>query len=317
MIEDNLTYIKRIIKLSSIIVGILFLLFIYFISPDNSNRTNTIEISSGDSIKSIATTLKNNHIIRSTSLLRLSISLMGGENKIKAGVYQFDKPQDVFTIAYRLSHEKYGYIPVKLTFPEGITSKDILNIIYSKYPNLNSSSTISLKEGYLFPDTYFFPPNADINMITNRMYKEYDTKIKVLRDNINRSGHSESDIIKMASILEKEVNSTEDRRMVADLLWRRISNGMLLQVDSTLGYVTGKESLELTMNDLSSNSPYNTYKYKGLPPTPISNPGIDAISSAINPISNEYLFFLTDKEGKVHYSKTYEEHLRFKKKYIR
>ncbi len=92
---------------------------------------------------------------------------------------------------------------------------------------------------------------------------------------------------------------------------------MLLQVDSTLGYINGKTSFELTLKDLATSSPYNTYKNKGLPPAPISNPGLGAIEAAIFPIKNDYFFFLTDSEGNTHFSKTYAEHLRFKKMYIR
>ncbi len=319
-------FVSRIFVLVMVPVVLLVLVLFYFVSaPFGSfGKPLMIEINSGDSLKTIAGEIKDNKIIRSSDLLRLMISVYGGQNKIKAGVYEFDKPANVFNVAYRLSHQDYGYIPVKLTFPEGINSKEVLSIIDSKFPDLKNKPNyetdkllIVSNEGYLFPDTYFFPPNADIKVITDRMLSEYKRKMKKYQSVIASSGHTESDIIIAASILEEEVKTSDDRKMVADLLWRRIAKGMPLQVDSTLGYIDGKKSSDLTLNDLAANSPFNTYKNKGLPPTAISNPGIDAIEAAMYPTKNDYIFFLTSQDGKTYFSKTYAEHLNFKKLYIR
>jgi len=340
-------FILKMFKLSTIIFLLIFFTIIYFASaPFGSFSTPVMmEITSGESLKNIAKDLEDTGVVRSPNFLRFLVSAYGGEKKIKAGVYEFDKPADVFNVAYRLSHQDYGYIPIKLTFPEGINSREVLVIINSKYPNLNNSSNpsndsnlngsssanstdietaetnelaeISSKEGYLFPDTYFFPPNADVKMIIGRMYSEYQRKISKYQSEILASGHTEKEIITMASILEEEVKTTEDKKLAADLLWRRIQNGMPLQVDSTLGYINGKKSSDLTLSDLATSSAFNTYRNKGLPPSPISNPGLDAIEAAINPTKNNYLFFLTDTDGKTYFSTTYAEHLRFKKLYIR
>jgi UPF0755 protein len=316
----------RILKLILIPIVIFILVTIYFVLPPfgSFSKPLMIEITSGDSLKTISTEIRDVGVIRSADLLRLMISINGGQNNIKAGVYKFDKPLSVFTVAYRLSHQDYGYSPIKLTFPEGINSSTILSIIDSKLPDIKNSpdfeadkSMLISKEGYLFPDTYFFPPNVDLKTIVNRMSAEFKRKIKKYEDDILKSGHTESEIIIMASILEEEVKTAEDRRMVADLLWRRIKNGMLLQVDSTLGYVNGKKSKDLTMSDLAMNSLYNSYKHKGLPPGPISNPGLDAIEAAISPTPNDFVFFLTGDDGKTYFSKTYAEHLKFKRLYIR
>ena len=126
-----------------------------------------------------------------------------------------------------------------------------------------------------------------------------------------------SDIIKMASILEGEARTTETRRTIAGILWRRISLGMPLQVDASFKYINGKGTFELTPRDLAIDSPYNSYTHKGLPPTPISNPGIDAIASAVTPIKTNYIYFLSDKEGNMHYAVTYAEHLANKAKYLK
>ena len=319
-------FLHRISKVILMVLVLLFTIAVYFLSAPFGSFKNPvmIEIDSGDSLKTISKEIKDAGIIKSSGLLKLMISIDGGQNKIKAGVYEFDRPASIFSVAYRLSHQDYGYIPVKITFPEGINAREILNIIDSKLPDLKNTPNyeadknfIVSNEGYLFPDTYFFPPNADLKTIAERMSSEFKRKIQKYQDSILQSGHTESEIIIMASILEEEVKTPEDRKMVADLLWRRIANGMPLQVDSTIGYINGKKSSDLTLDDLAMNSLYNTYKNKGLPPSPISNPGLDAIEAAITPSKNDYVFFLTGDDGKTYFSKTYAEHLKFKKLYIR
>lgn len=319
-------FIVRILKIVLIPIILLFLIVTYFASaPFGSfDKPVMLEINSGDSLKTISNEMKDANIIKAPNLLRLMVSFYGGQNKIKAGFYEFDKPTNVFNVAYRLSHQDYGYIPVKLTFPEGINFKGVLNIIDTKFPNLKNQANyesgkllVTSMEGYLFPDTYFFPPNADIRTIVERMLSEYKRKIQKYTSYIAQSGHTESEIIIMASILEEEVKTAEDKKKVADLLWRRIANGMPLQVDSTLGYINGKKSSDLTLADLAMNSAYNTYKNKGLPPGPISNPGINSIEAAIFPTKNEYTFFLTGDDGNTYFSRTYAEHLKNKNLHIR
>ena len=130
------------------------------------------------------------------------------------------------------------------------------------------------------------------------------------------SSKDKSDIVAMASILEKEVKSSEDRRIVSGILWKRIKIGMALQVDATLDYERNKTSAELTAEDLKEDSPYNTYTRTGLPPSPINNPGLDAIKAALEPKASLYLYFLTDSDNNVHYAKDFEEHKRNKEKYL-
>ena len=121
----------------------------------------------------------------------------------------------------------------------------------------------------------------------------------------------------MASIIEGEAVTPEDRRIVSGILWTRMKNGMRLGVDAPFAYIMGKGSLELTQTDLATTSPYNTYRVAGLPPTPINNPGIDAIAAALAPSSTPYLYYLSDKEGSMHYARTFAEHKLNKEKYLR
>ena len=148
------------------------------------------------------------------------------------------------------------------------------------------------------------------------MHSNFLKKINTVKKIILNSGHSESDIVITASILEGEALPA-DRSTVAGILWKRISTGMPLQVDSSIKYITGKGSVDLSLNDLKINSPYNTYVYTGLPPTPINNPGIQAIISAATPTQTDYLYFLTEKDGTIHYAKTFAEHVANKVKYLK
>ena len=121
----------------------------------------------------------------------------------------------------------------------------------------------------------------------------------------------------MASLIEKEASGEKDRNIVSGILWKRIEKGIPLQVDAPFLYILGKESSELTKSDLSINSPFNTYKYKGLTPSPIGNPGLDSIKAAINPEDSPYLYYLHDAEGNIHYARTYSEHQKNIRTYLK
>ena len=149
------------------------------------------------------------------------------------------------------------------------------------------------------------------------MIGNFGERIKILEEDIKKFGKSESDVIKMASILENEARLYESRQIVAGILWKRISLKIALQVDAAFKYINGKTTEDLTLDDLKINSPYNTYNRLGLPPTPISNPGLLAIKAAVNPIKTQYLYFLSDKSGNMHYAITLEEHAENKWKYLK
>ena len=137
-----------------------------------------------------------------------------------------------------------------------------------------------------------------------------------LEQTYGTSTRSRTDIVTMASILEKEAKNTRDRKMIAGVLWNRLDRGMLLQVDAVFLYTIGRTTFDLTMKDLASDSPYNTYRYKGLPPTPIGSPSLDSLVAAMTPTKSDYLFYLADNDHVTHYSKTYREHLRKKRLYL-
>ena len=151
-----------------------------------------------------------------------------------------------------------------------------------------------------------------------KMLENFDSKLtQQMRADIKAQGKTIFDIVRMASIVEAEVPHEADRPMITGILWKRLDAGMALQVDSALNYVTAGKNRSLTAEELKIDSPYNTYKYRGLPPTPIGNPGLSALRAAIYPTHTAYWYFLSDKDGKTHFAKTLEEHNENKSKYLR
>jgi len=170
----------------------------------------------------------------------------------------------------------------------------------------------------LFPDTYRVFRDASISDIVKKILDNFNQKLtSELRFEIKSQGKNIHQILTLASILEKEVSTDQDRKLVAGIFYKRLELGMPLQADSTVNYVTGKDSSRASAKDLEIDSPYNTYKYRGLPPGPISNPGISSILAAIYPSSNNYLYFLTTPDGQVIYNETHDQHVIDKAKYYR
>ena len=173
-------------------------------------------------------------------------------------------------------------------------------------------------EGYLFPDTHRVYADDDVVAIVARLLSNFDEKIsEKMRDEIADQHRTLYEMIIMGSIIEREVATNNDRAKVSDILWSRMRVGMPLQVDSSVNYVTEKGHAAITKKDSRIESPYNTYRFKGLPVGPISNPGIKSIKAALYPDETPYAYFLTDKQGNVHYGRTLEEHNENKYKYLK
>ncbi|MBI3458735.1 endolytic transglycosylase MltG, partial [Candidatus Azambacteria bacterium] len=173
-------------------------------------------------------------------------------------------------------------------------------------------------EGYLFPDTYRIFKDESLKYLIEKIFNNLDSKLTVdLRNEIRSQGKTIFEIITMASIIEKEVKTPDDKKIVAGILWKRLSVNMPLQVDASLGYITGKTSRQLTKNDLSLTSPYNTYTYRGLPRGPISNPSLESIMAATYPQESEFWYYLSTKNGQTIFSKNFEDHKKAKQKYLR
>lgn len=320
-IKEGPNYKKWISVIAAI--GILLFVFMWniFVPAFVSIQSDgiMIEIKKGYGARQVGNALESQGIIKSSTAFVGLVSVLGDDNNIAYGTYLFKKPLNIFEAEKVVTHGVFGISPKKITIPEGFTNIQIADRLaanLSKFDKDLFLNIASTSDGYLYPETYYFLPSDSESVIWNKMLKTFNEKTQELDSLFANSNRPKQDIIIMASILEREVKSQEDKKIVGGMLWNRIAIGMPLQVDATLAYERDKDSYTLTTADLRADSPYNTYTRRGLPPTPISNPGYDAIVGALDPVQSDYLFFLTNREGKVYYAKTYAEHLRNKAKYF-
>ena len=287
--------------------------------PRQFPKGETITISDGATLKDISALLKGRSVISSRLLFEAIVIVRAGEKGVLSGDYYLPRKQNVFGTARRLVRGEFMLTHVKILIPEGYTVREIAAAYSKQFPRFDEDVFLRLahgEEGYLFPDTYRFLPNAEAPEIYKAMRDNFENKIEMIQGDMVAFGKPYRDIISMASILEREARTTETRRMIAGILWKRLSIDMPLQVDAVFPYISGKNTYELTLEDLQIDSPYNTYKYKGLPPGPIANPGLDAILAAVHPKESPYLYYLSDKDGVMHYAKTHAEHVANKARYL-
>jgi len=316
---------RKIIILGLIAIFVVLAIFfrLHISPPTNFPEDSILMIESGETISGVANRLENTGIIKSATPFKFFTILFGGSRGLNSGDYYLKKSQNVITLAWRLSHSRYDMENIRITIPEGFNSMEIADLFTKnkKFTRFDASEFIKLAapyEGYLFPDTYLFLPNITAQKVLDIMIENYKKRIKTLAAEILVFGRSIEDVINMASIIEEEARTEETRRTIAGILWKRLDEGMPLQVDAAFAFVNGKKkSSELTLEDLKIDSPYNTYVYRGLPPTPISNPGLNAIRATIHPLATKYYFYLSDANGDMHYAITHDGHVANKDKYLR
>ena len=302
-------------------LGLIVLVSYLFViqPPDQFPVGDLVSIPEGTSLHDAAQILYDNGTIRSPLVFELLVSIEGSERSIHAGDYLFTQPLTIFGVAHAVAVGQYGLAPVRISVPEGATAKEMSVLFASRLQRFDAKQFLAAAqpdEGYLFPDTYYFLPNATESVVLQAMRQNFDTHVVSIEPKIASSTHSLHDIVIMASIVEREASNSADRHVIAGVLWNRIAKGMPLQVDSPFWYSLGKGTFDLTVQDLKNDSPYNTYVNKGLPPTAISNPSLDSLDAAADPTPNDYLYFLADRSGVTHFCKTYSCQLANKAKYF-
>lgn len=307
----------------TVLIAILAPFMVLYITalraPSEFPSGSIITVEHEQSLEKIALALVEEKVIRSAPAFELIVRILRGDRKLHAGDYLFRTPRNSWRIARAIIAGDYGIEPVRINVPAGATVEGMADIFEKRMIRFNRTLFVERAlpyEGYLYPDTYFFLPTAREDIIINTLRETFDAKMTSLATDVEKFGKTIEDVVIMASLLEREESDYEDKRKIAGVLWKRLEINMPLQVDATFVYIIGKGSNQLTLEDLEYDSPYNTYKNKGLPPGPIASPSIDSIRAAINPAKHDYLFYLADRNGTTHYSATYKEHLRKKRYYL-
>lgn len=269
-------------------------------------------IDQGQGVRAISKNLKDQGLIKDSVAFFLLTKQLGLDNKIEAGDYRLFKSMSAEDIAKELTH---GTLDIWVTVPEGQRAGEIADTLKKQMPQYDASwdKILEQNEGYLFPDTYLFPKDANITTIVSIMRNNFEAKYKTL--DTSKTNLSQAEIVTIASLIEREARHDEDRPLVSSVIHNRLDIGMKLDLDATVQYILGYQQDEkrwwksaLTTNDLAISSSYNTYKVAGLPPGPISNPGVSSMQAAINPSNTNYLYYITDSSGVNHYAKTLQEH---------
>ena len=319
-----------------IISGSFFLWQGIYLPKDSHLQTQKIFlIEKGQSVKEIAKNLEKENLIKDDFYFILYLWSRGEVKKLQSGFYKLSPAMSIREIAKKLA--KGEVIKIEVVIPEGFKIDKIEEEIVEK--GLDVKSKIKNQkskfykeefeflrdipdemdiEGYLFPDTYQIVYGSKIEEIVRAMLKNFDKKLTLdLREEIKQQKKTIFEIITMASMIEKEVRTKEDKELVSGILWKRLKQGIPLQVDATIAYITGEQTSKISKTDTQIDSLYNTYKYRGLPLGPISNPGLESILAAIYPKSSEYWYYLSTPDGTTIFSRTLEEHNVAKAKYLK
>ncbi len=295
-----------------------------------------------ESVSSLANRLEDSGLIRSEYAFLYFLFSEDAWKGLQAGDYLLNGKMTIPEIVGKLSRGETVQKGVKITFPEGWTAKEMAARLSenglpgeeflalsmepksewrTEYPFLADIPDDGSLEGFLFPDTYFFSREFGAEAIVGKMLTNFGNKSPIRFDpepesRIETTGMDSYRRLILASVVEAEVKTESDRKMVADLFLRRIEAGMPLQSDATVRYVLGVTKVQHSLDDIAIDSPYNTYKYKGLPPGPIGNPGLVSMRAAVSPSVNPYWYFLNNPEtGETVFSVTFEEHVANKSKH--
>jgi len=326
-------YAIVVITIFLIVIG--FIIYgIYFPKGPGADEVR-FAVFKGDNLTDIGLRLEKDGVIMSDLFFNIYAVLSGKREGLQAGTYLVSPSMSIAEIVNRFYSGEVAQM--RITIIEGWRSDEIADHLSYEFgfnrdiflelvrsfenDNLNILSDRpdgSSLEGYLFPDTYFVPYGSDEGDVIDMMLSNLDRRLTAdLRAEIKKQGRTIFEIINMASMIEREVRTRDDKHLVSGLLWRRIEIGMPLQVDATIIYLTRKRTTRVSIEETQIDSPYNTYLNKGLPLGPISNPGMNSILAAIYPKSSDYLFYLSKPDGETVFSRNFEEHVEAKNRYLR
>lgn len=318
---------KKIYILFGVIIILVVGCFLFYTegtlpvsSSDKSVKIFTID--KGENVDMIIKKLEGEGLIRSRTVFYLILKQTKIDTKIQAGNFSLSPSMTASEIANNLT---VGTLDIRVTVVEGIRKEEIAQLLSKELSIPEIEFVKNAKEGYLFPDTYSFSKDTDVNAVLETFNTNFSSKFtQDMRTKIAAKKMTMNQVLTLASLVEREARLDADRAEVASIIYKRYKADWALQIDATVQYAVGYQSKtkswwkqDLTFDDLKIDSPYNTYKNTGLPPGPICNPGLSSIMAAVNADeSTPYWFYISDKTGKMHYGKTLEEHDALIAKYL-
>jgi len=258
-----------------------------FTPPKLFVSESVVDIPEGVGLSEVARILKQNNIISSEFFFKVLIVLQGGTRSVVAGGYYFDHPDGLANVSSRLANGISGLELVRITIPEGFTNEQIADAFASQFHLFDKEYFLSnAPQGYLFPDTYSFYQNVTAKGVLGRMQDVFNTKTASAREEAEALDKSFANAIVIASLLEEEVQTPEDKKLVSGIIQNRLAIDMPLQIDTAS----------------------TTYRERGLPKVPISNPGLESIDAALHPTKSKYFYYLSDLRGRIYYAEDFDGH---------
>ncbi len=311
-------FMKKLWLNWAILTFLSMIVFLFWgINYDKKNYSQILEIDKKLPLKQSLKSLP----ISDNILFKIYLKIRKGGRDIKAGYYELNGDYSIKDIVNLLEEGKY--MMVKFTIPEGYSHDEIVDALEEKelidrkvfqevlsgkdfyYPTPNGNF-----EGYFYPETYFIPEGSGEDEIVDIFLREFLKKFPSEKYPDKEEFYKK---LILASVIEREAQVAGEKKVISSVFHNRLKTDMKLASDATVNYLYGYSKRRMYYKDLEIDSPYNTYKYKGLPPAPICNPDYQSIEAAFNPLETDYLFFVAKGDGSHHFSNTYEEHMKFQK----
>ncbi len=348
MFKKIAVFFFSFVFLFSLSVGI-FLYWGIYLAKDKSAEEQVFFVRTGDSLALVAEKLEEEGFIKGAHFFVIYGLISESGKMIKPGSYNLSSSMSVIEIMEKVVLggedrlvvvegwnlrdigeylEKNGYgtkedffkiVGRPSIYKEGEVFPQVSgSLIYDDLEIFSYIKKDMPLEGFLFPDTYFIVPGTDVEEVVRTMLLNFERRVDgEIREKIEESEFSFYEIITIASLIEKEVIDYEDKRIVSGIIRKRLNNGMRLQLDATITYLTGRRSVNVPITETRIDSPYNTYFYGGLPIGPICSPGIESIRAALDPKETDFLYYLSKPTGETVFSKNFNDHVAAKEKYLR
>lgn len=316
--NSKLRKILFILLIISLVIFLIFLLvknlMLYYLSAPSKDKAKKIfVVQKGERVNSIASRLEKEGFIRSNFAFKIYLKLNGKEKSLQGGDFKLSSSMSISEISSELSH---GVIDKWVTFVEGLRNEEIAEILEKELSIPTQEFLMRSEQGYMFPDTYLLPKEADAARVVRILKENFNQKFTPEFEGVSsKSKLTKDEVVILGSIVEREARDEEQRRNIAGILLKRLDTEILLEADATVQYALGFQASEkswwkksLNSEDLKVDSPFNTRRHRGLPPKPICNPGLNSLKAVLNPKETPFWYYVHDKKGNIYYAKTLDEH---------